>query len=281
MVRNGPGLEKRQGLLFRAVDVGADLFAMAAAVKRADVLARRRETNAAQAAALADLFCRRARRRIASRLGAIASNDDRATYAAAQRLLDGDYAWLEDSVSGPLPGPPPPPAIAPDSRSQRRPPVWQNGARQQEAPMPMSRLAPRALALLLLAGGTLAATDLKPLSLADKQKLEALLRRFDPATYDIRIQYLDAKGKVQSARFGHAVGLGSVRQGPTSTGPEAHGWTIDLSPPISKRLGTAQTVNGFRDDAYPIIEGQPLVAHNDQFKGGIRELNVLLRAYTH
>jgi hypothetical protein len=147
--------------------------------------------------------------------------------------------------------------------------------------MRMRRSVGFAFACLALSGAPLSATDLKPLSLADKQKLENLLRKFDPATYDIRIQYLDAKGKVQSARFGQAVGLGSVRQGPTSTGPEAHGWTVDLSPPISKRLGTAQTVNGFREDVYFVLDPQPLVANKEQFKGGIRELNMLLRAYTH
>jgi hypothetical protein len=62
MVRHGPKLERRQALLFRAVDVGADLFAMAAAVSKADALRRAKAPEAAGAAELADLFCRAMRR---------------------------------------------------------------------------------------------------------------------------------------------------------------------------------------------------------------------------
>ena len=101
MVAHGPKLEKRQALLFRAVDVGAELFAMTAAVSRAHQMRRGDAPDAASAADLADLFCRGARRKIAARFGAISSNDDLAKYAAARRLLDGKYAWLEtDLVSG-------------------------------------------------------------------------------------------------------------------------------------------------------------------------------------
>jgi hypothetical protein len=101
MVAHGPKLEKRQALLFRAVDVGAELFAMTAAVSRAHEMRRSDAPDAASAADLADLFCRGARRKIAARFGAISSNDDVAKYAAARRLLDGKYAWLEtDLVTG-------------------------------------------------------------------------------------------------------------------------------------------------------------------------------------
>src|SRR5215211_2198664 len=61
MVRFGPKLERRQMVLFRGVDIGADLFAMTAACVRARMLAR--EGNHA-ATELADLFCREARQRI-------------------------------------------------------------------------------------------------------------------------------------------------------------------------------------------------------------------------
>ena len=108
MLRHGPKLEKRQALLFRAVDVGADLFAMAAALKRADVLVRRGDPHAPAAVALADLFSRATRRRIAARFSGVASNDDVDKSRLARRLLDGDLAFLEDGLSGPLPGPPPP-----------------------------------------------------------------------------------------------------------------------------------------------------------------------------
>jgi len=98
MAANGPKLEKRQALLFRAVDVGAELFAMTAAVARAHRMRRTNAGDAASAAELADLFCRGARRKIAARFRAISSNDDVAQYAAARRLLDGRYAWLETDL---------------------------------------------------------------------------------------------------------------------------------------------------------------------------------------
>jgi alkylation response protein AidB-like acyl-CoA dehydrogenase len=95
MLKLGPKLEKRQALLFRAVDIGADLFAMAAALSRADGLRRQGAPEAPQAAELTDVFCRTTRRRIAEHFRAIGSNDDAAKYATARRVLDGEFAWLE------------------------------------------------------------------------------------------------------------------------------------------------------------------------------------------
>jgi alkylation response protein AidB-like acyl-CoA dehydrogenase len=99
MVRHGPKLEKRQALLFRAVDVGADLFAMSAALSRAQQLARAGASEAEGARELADLFCRGIRRRIAQHFQAIRSNDDVPKYRAARRLLDGEFAWLEEGLT--------------------------------------------------------------------------------------------------------------------------------------------------------------------------------------
>jgi alkylation response protein AidB-like acyl-CoA dehydrogenase len=61
MARFGPKLERRQMVLFRAVDIGADLFAMTAACVRARMLAQQGNREATE---LADLFCREARQRI-------------------------------------------------------------------------------------------------------------------------------------------------------------------------------------------------------------------------
>ena len=98
MALNGPKLEKRQALLFRAVDIGADLFAMAAAVSRARSLRRSGSPGSAGAVELADVFCRMMRRRIAERFRGIRGNDDRAFYRTAGRLLDGEFAFLEDGL---------------------------------------------------------------------------------------------------------------------------------------------------------------------------------------
>jgi hypothetical protein len=91
MVKNGPKLEKRQALLFRAVDIGAELYAMSAAVSRAHALRRAGTAEGAAAIELADVFCRQSRRRIADRFRAMRSNDDVVKYKLARRLLSGDF----------------------------------------------------------------------------------------------------------------------------------------------------------------------------------------------
>lgn len=85
-------LAYRQQLLGRLVDVGADLFAIIASCSKAEQLHDRTADE------LADLFCRQARRRIAQAFRDVSDNDDRPIYRAAQHLLDGRYAWLEDGI---------------------------------------------------------------------------------------------------------------------------------------------------------------------------------------
>jgi ACAD9/ACADV, C-terminal domain len=99
MATHGPKLERRQALLFRAVDIGADLFAMSAAVSRADSLRRSRAPEAKSALELADVFCRMMRRRIATTFSAIGSNDDVRRYKLARRVLDGEHKWLERGMT--------------------------------------------------------------------------------------------------------------------------------------------------------------------------------------
>jgi hypothetical protein len=99
MLRHGPKLEKRQALLFRTVDIGADLFAMSAAVSRARSMEPERSAEARGAVELTDVFCRTVRRRIAEHFRAIRSNDDVAKYRTARHLLDGEFAWLERGLT--------------------------------------------------------------------------------------------------------------------------------------------------------------------------------------
>ena len=82
MVRFGPKLELRQAVLFRLVDVGAELFAMAATISRAHALAAKGD---AQALELADVFCRHARRRVDQLFRETFGKDDVATYRLAQK----------------------------------------------------------------------------------------------------------------------------------------------------------------------------------------------------
>ena len=85
-------LEKRQAVLGRIVDIGAELFAIVAAVVYAQTIRDERPAQGDEAAELADLFCKQARRRVGSLFAALWSNDDVENYALAQRVLEGRYA---------------------------------------------------------------------------------------------------------------------------------------------------------------------------------------------
>ena len=100
MVRYGAGLQRRQMLLFRAVDIGSELFAIAATAGRARMLERTGDPDAEQAVRLADLFCRQARRRVDQLFRELDSNDDRRMYETARSVLDGNYLWMEDGIVG-------------------------------------------------------------------------------------------------------------------------------------------------------------------------------------
>jgi hypothetical protein len=92
MVRYQQGLQRKQMVLARLVDSGAELFAMAAVISRA---ASARETGAER---LADLFCREARRRLAALHRGVYCNDDAFAYKTARQILDGEFAWLEENI---------------------------------------------------------------------------------------------------------------------------------------------------------------------------------------
>jgi hypothetical protein len=101
MVRYGPRLERKQMVLFRAVDIGAELFAMAAACVKANMLARQGNDGAI---ALADLFCREARLRVDTLFERFYGSNDQAIYRVAQQVLRGEHAWLEEGIVGVLTG---------------------------------------------------------------------------------------------------------------------------------------------------------------------------------
>jgi len=97
MARFGPKLERRQMVLFRGVDIGADLFAMTAACVRARMLAREGNHEATE---LADLFCREARQRIRTNFSRFYGKHDGAIYRVSQHVLAGQHAWLEEGIVG-------------------------------------------------------------------------------------------------------------------------------------------------------------------------------------
>lgn len=91
------GLEKRQQILFRFVNIGTDLFAMTAACSRASALVSR-NPNDKGAEELADLFCKEATLRIQREFYAQGHNDDRLIYKIGRSMLEGRYEWLETGI---------------------------------------------------------------------------------------------------------------------------------------------------------------------------------------
>ena len=128
MVKLGPKLERRQMVLFRAVDIGAELFAMSAACTRALMLSRTGHANAdganagaANALDLADLFCRESRLRIGAHFANLFGANDAAIYRVSQQVLRGEYEWLERGI---IDAPEPAPSgMSAEARSERPEPA--------------------------------------------------------------------------------------------------------------------------------------------------------------
>jgi alkylation response protein AidB-like acyl-CoA dehydrogenase len=94
------GLEHKQALLFRAVDVAIELFVITVTVRRAQLIGSRNAELGPRAVELADVFARGARRRIEAGLRAMWRNDDEVRYQVGRALLDGHYRWLEGGIIG-------------------------------------------------------------------------------------------------------------------------------------------------------------------------------------
>jgi alkylation response protein AidB-like acyl-CoA dehydrogenase len=99
MMRFQAKLERKQMVLFRIVDIGTDLFAMSAAVSYATMLAKKGEKNALE---LADLFCREARTRIDQNFRTLFDNHDELAYKVVQKVMKGEYEWLEGTLVQPI-----------------------------------------------------------------------------------------------------------------------------------------------------------------------------------
>ncbi len=113
MSRWQEGLERKQVFLGRIVDVGAELFAISAAcVYARSLVDEGRDAGGAGWLApgaddpasvrdLADAFCRRARRRAEDLFDGLWDNDDDLNYRIAQRVMDGEFDWLEWGILDP------------------------------------------------------------------------------------------------------------------------------------------------------------------------------------
>jgi hypothetical protein len=89
-------MERKQGFLFRCVDIVMELFVIAATVSHARQLHDERQPEAARAAELADVFCRDSRRRIQRLFQDLWRNDDAGKNQLAARVMNGEHAWLEE-----------------------------------------------------------------------------------------------------------------------------------------------------------------------------------------
>jgi len=91
-------LEHKQAFLGRIVDIGAELFAMAACCSRAEMLLRTHPEQGAAAYELAEAFCEQARVRVDEYFDQLWRNTDDGDHDLSRKVLAGDYAWLEAGV---------------------------------------------------------------------------------------------------------------------------------------------------------------------------------------
>lgn len=97
MVKFGPKLEKRQVLLARIADIGADLFAIAATCAYAQKLLNDGEPEA-KVFALVDDFHAQAMLRIRQNFDGIEHNADQHGYALAQQVITDQHTWVERGI---------------------------------------------------------------------------------------------------------------------------------------------------------------------------------------
>jgi hypothetical protein len=91
-------MEYRQAFLGRVVDIGAELFAMAASCSRAEMLRKEDPATGAAAYELAQVFCKQSRRRVDVLFEDLWRNTDDDDRELAKRLMDGAYTFVEDGV---------------------------------------------------------------------------------------------------------------------------------------------------------------------------------------
>jgi len=88
-------MERKQGFLFRTVDIVMELFVMAATVSRAKRFVDDDHPEAKRAVQLADLHCRGARRKVNRLFRDLWLNDDAQKNRVAAEVLKGEHDWLK------------------------------------------------------------------------------------------------------------------------------------------------------------------------------------------
>ncbi len=91
-------MEYKQVFLGRVVDIGAELFAMAASCSRAEMIRQQDPERGKAAYELAEAFCIQSRLRIEEAFDRLWNNSDNVDRALTDRVLEGDYTWLETGV---------------------------------------------------------------------------------------------------------------------------------------------------------------------------------------
>ena len=87
-------MERKQGFLFRTVDIVIELFVMAATASRAKRMQDDDHPQAKRALDLADLHCRTARRKVKRLFNDLWANEDDRKNKLAADVLKGEYDWL-------------------------------------------------------------------------------------------------------------------------------------------------------------------------------------------
>ncbi len=93
----GTRLEKRQSVLARLIDIGAELYAMTASCVHAQAMLRAQPDNDVPVE-MAVLFCCQSRRRVKRLFKTIFNNDDTQNYKLARDVLEGKHIWLEQDL---------------------------------------------------------------------------------------------------------------------------------------------------------------------------------------
>ena len=94
----GPKLERKTLILARFVDVGTDLYAMAASLSRAEMLLAQDPSNKT-VNDVADLFCRIARRRVKSNFKLVWDRGhDNLIDKVGKQFLEGELSWMVNGV---------------------------------------------------------------------------------------------------------------------------------------------------------------------------------------
>ncbi|MCB1111647.1 MAG: acyl-CoA dehydrogenase family protein [Chlamydiales bacterium] len=90
-------LESKQMILGRLMEIGTDLFVMAATCSYATALYKK-NPNDDTPIKLAEYFCTIAKRRVRKRLRALEDNDDRKADKLAREVLEDKMQWLEEGI---------------------------------------------------------------------------------------------------------------------------------------------------------------------------------------